>query len=165
MSGFDGRHPDEVAADKFLAAGWLPPTEPTAERRTRIFPKAPETVEPTAEHAGDTDDATVLEWSPYDDMSIAEIVHDYVVVRGDLSEQYARDQLVSIIEKRIARRLRAVLGDPAGTLAEHDAKVRAETLREATQDFTGRGLVHRGVVIDWLNRRADRLAVDAGGPT
>lgn len=37
----------------------------------------------------------------YDRMTIAEIVHDYAVVRGDLSEQYARDQLVSIIEARI----------------------------------------------------------------
>lgn len=38
---------------------------------------------------------------PYDDMTIAEIIHDYAVIRGDLTEQYARDQLVKIINERI----------------------------------------------------------------
>lgn len=47
-------------------------------------------------------DKTEWPWSPYDDMTIAEIVDD-VLVRGDLSEKYARDQLVRIIERRIAR--------------------------------------------------------------
>jgi hypothetical protein len=36
----------------------------------------------------------------YDTATIAEIIYDYAVVRGDLSEPYARDQLVSIIKKR-----------------------------------------------------------------
>jgi hypothetical protein len=39
-------------------------------------------------------------WS---DKSIAEIIHEYAVVRGDLVEQYARDQLEAIIVQRIAR--------------------------------------------------------------
>lgn len=36
----------------------------------------------------------------YAHMSAAEIVHDYAITRGDLSEQYARDQLARIIECR-----------------------------------------------------------------
>lgn len=39
----------------------------------------------------------------YDGKTVAEIVHDFAVVRGDLGEQYARDQLVRIIEWRIAQ--------------------------------------------------------------
>lgn len=56
------------------------------------------------------------EWpySPYDDKTIAEIVHDYAVIRGDLSEQYARDQLVTIIERRIAAALRTPTGSSTG---------------------------------------------------
>lgn len=38
-------------------------------------------------------------WS---DKTIAEIIHEYGKVRGDLCEQYARDQLTAIIEQRIA---------------------------------------------------------------
>lgn len=47
--------------------------------------------------------ATVDDWYPYDDKSVAEIVHEFAVVRGDLSEQYARDQLTAVIERRIER--------------------------------------------------------------
>jgi hypothetical protein len=42
-----------------------------------------------------------LAWGemPYDRKTVAEVVHDYAVVRGDPSEQYARDQLVLWIER------------------------------------------------------------------
>lgn len=43
----------------------------------------------------------IWEESPYKNMSIAEIIHDYVVIRGDLSEPYARNQLEAIIEQRM----------------------------------------------------------------
>lgn len=39
---------------------------------------------------------------PYKDQTVAAIVHDYVVNRGDLFEQYALDQLVDLIEQKIA---------------------------------------------------------------
>ena len=38
----------------------------------------------------------------YDGNTIRAIIHDFAVVRGDLSEQYARDQLVQIIQDRLA---------------------------------------------------------------
>lgn len=58
--------------------------------------------------------------------SIAEIVHDYAVVRGDLSEQYARDQLVRIIEGRIR----------AASIPEDDATwaLRTPSLWESPDD-------------------------------
>jgi hypothetical protein len=36
---------------------------------------------------------------PYDSKTPAQVVHDYAVIRGDLSEQYARDQLSGWIER------------------------------------------------------------------
>ena len=46
-----------------------------------------------------------LPWgdSPYDSKTPAEVIHDYVMVRGDLSEQYARDQLAGWIERYAKR--------------------------------------------------------------
>lgn len=41
----------------------------------------------------------------YDGKSIAEIVHDFTVVRGDLSEGYARVQMVEALERHMAQRL------------------------------------------------------------
>jgi len=38
----------------------------------------------------------------HDRRTIAEIIHEYGYVRGDLTEQYARDQLTAIIESRVA---------------------------------------------------------------
>lgn len=45
-----------------------------------------------------------LAWgdAPYDHKTPAEVVHDFAVVRGDLSEQYARDQLAEWIERHAA---------------------------------------------------------------
>jgi hypothetical protein len=40
--------------------------------------------------------------SAYDSKTIAQVIYDFAVIRGDLSERYARDQLVRIIEDRIA---------------------------------------------------------------
>lgn len=40
--------------------------------------------------------------TPYDSKTFAEILDDYVLVRGDLSAEYAREQLVRIVEQRIA---------------------------------------------------------------
>lgn len=39
--------------------------------------------------------------SAYDGNTIRDIIHDFAVVRGDLSQQYARDQLAQIIEDRL----------------------------------------------------------------
>ena len=38
----------------------------------------------------------------YSNMTIAEIIYDYAVVRGDLSEPYARRQLAAIIQDQIS---------------------------------------------------------------
>lgn len=60
---------------------------------------------------------------PYAGKSVAEIVHDYAVIRGDLTEQYARDQLVRIIEGRIGvAEKRADDNAYAGIRAEADAR-------------------------------------------
>lgn len=37
--------------------------------------------------------------SAYADKSITEIIHDFIVVRGDLTEGYAREQLVEALEQ------------------------------------------------------------------
>lgn len=71
--------------------------------------------------------------SAYQGKTMAEVIHDYAVIRGDLSEQYARDQLVRIIEEREApliervrvaeaalARVEAVARDHAGTIAGMD---------------------------------------------
>lgn len=44
------------------------------------------------------------EWGdvPYDHRTPEQIVHDYAVVRGDLSEQYARDQLAAQWRRHVA---------------------------------------------------------------
>lgn len=60
-----------------------------------------ETILDTVDRAHLVARAQTPEPGPYDDKTIAEIVHDYAVIRGDLSEQYARDQLVHLIEQRI----------------------------------------------------------------
>ena len=56
----------------------------------------------TEEHSAENG---LLPWGdlPYDRRSVGEMVHDFAVVRGDLSEQYARDQLVKAIERKLAR--------------------------------------------------------------
>lgn len=48
--------------------------------------------------------------SQYDTMTLDEIIYDFGYVRGDLSEKYARDFLVVILEKREAA-LRAELAE------------------------------------------------------
>lgn len=52
-----------------------------------------------------------LPWGdwPYDHRTPAEVVHDFAVVRGDLSEQYARDQLSEWIERLARERVRREL--------------------------------------------------------
>lgn len=62
------------------------------------------------------------EWGdlPYDRLTISQIVHDYVVTRGDLSEQYARDQLTRVIERHIAH-------------AVDEVSERVETVLDATE--------------------------------
>lgn len=49
-----------------------------------------------------TDDALPWGHTAYDHMPVAMMVHDFAVTRGDLSEQYARDQLSNAIERKIA---------------------------------------------------------------
>lgn len=61
--------------------------------------------------------------SAYAGKSIAEIVHDYAVVRGDLVEQYARDQLIGILEDRQGR---AVEAFRAAAIAELNAVTPAD---------------------------------------
>lgn len=84
--------------------------------------------------------------SPYDTKTPAEVVHDYAVVRGDLSAQYARDQLAGWIERyavqrstvtraaivdKIEEMALAILSDPEGDPA--GAPVTAAILRQAAE--------------------------------
>lgn len=42
-----------------------------------------------------------MTYPAYTDKTMADIIFDFAVVRGDLGEEYARDQLIEIIEDRI----------------------------------------------------------------
>lgn len=55
---------------------------------------------------------------PYDHKTPAEVVYDFAVIRGDLSEQYARDQLAGWIERLVTARVaEAVEQERAARLA------------------------------------------------
>lgn len=90
--------------------------------------------------------------SPYDSLTIAEIIHDYAVVRGDLTEQYARDQLAQIIERR---------------LAEKDAEIERlreslETQGDVSQKWQQRANEARAALADVTRERDDlRARVEA----
>lgn len=93
-----------------------------------------------------------LPWGdiPYDHKSVAEVVHDFAVVRGDLSEQYARDQLVSWINRMIKmeREVHWFRGRDQGEIDGHDElaeKVRAE-LPDTCSMFEGSLHTEQGVV-------------------
>lgn len=75
----------------------------------------------------------------YSSKTIAEIVDEYGRVRGDLTEQYARDQLTRIIEGRIAQ-------------------AKADALREAADDME-QFEPFPGEEPDWLRERADQLGL------
>lgn len=77
----------------------------------------------------------------HDGKSIAEIIYEYGAVRGDLSEQYARDQLVSIIEGRIAE-LFAPLIEQA---RQEGAR---EALRSITPDVVDRAIQDAAGIFD-----------------
>lgn len=46
--------------------------------------------------------------APHRTMTFAEVVDDYVLVRGDLGEEYAREQLVDEHRRRMADRVRGI---------------------------------------------------------
>lgn len=76
---------------------------------------------------------------------VSEAIYEYACVRGDLTEQYARDQLAAIFERILADRLR---------------KARAEALREAADQLSH---IHQAdspgatSCIRWLRDRADGI--------
>lgn len=63
--------------------------------------------------AEQTTERDALPWGemPYDGRPVAEVIHEYVVVRGDLCEQYARDQLTNWIERYVAELVRSAETD------------------------------------------------------
>lgn len=72
-----------------------------------------------------TDAEWLEEFPPYAGKSWAEIIHDYAVIRGDLSEQYARDQLVNLIWLR-------------------EKQARADAVREASRAGWLKRRLHKG---------------------
>lgn len=56
---------------------------------------------PSLEHTRDPAGARTA--SPYESMSLEAVIDDFVLVRGDLTEGYARAQLARVITERIAR--------------------------------------------------------------
>jgi hypothetical protein len=70
--------------------------------------------------SGGTETNTDIPWGdlPYDSKTPAEVVHDFAVIRGDLSEQYARDQLANWIERYAAQVGRESLDEVERRLSE-----------------------------------------------
>lgn len=102
---------------------------------------------------------STLDWgdSPYDTKTPAEVVHDYAVTRGDLCEEYAREQLSGWIERYAAHRASEAL-DEAGSHLLKKAVVEA--------DVRGGGrMTTRGAAIwdaaAWLREEAARDVLTA----
>jgi hypothetical protein len=92
---------------------------------------------PSAQDVAPTPEVLAWGWSPYDTLTPAEVVHDYVAVRGDLVAEYARAQLASWIERYAAQA----------------AHVRAgEVWAEAVRELFDRGLIHDAALDEGLGR-------------
>lgn len=87
------------------------------------------------------------EW-PYDSKAPAEVVHDYAVIRGDLSEQYARDQLAEWIERYAAHSAAAALTEAADEVHRESRWSLEMTMRGTPPDAVDRLLLVERVLRD-----------------
>jgi hypothetical protein len=82
--------------------------------------------------------------SPYKNKSVREIIDDYVLIRGDLSAAYARQQLVALMEHRIeeAEKRGSMLRCEAHIARAEDAEAKLAAIRaifEGSSEQSGTG--------------------------
>lgn len=68
----------------------------------------------------------------YDNRTIAEIIYDYAIIRGDLSEPYARDQLAKIINDRIENHAAGLHGRCRNLVSDWEANGNSRELGDPT---------------------------------
>lgn len=102
---------------------------------------------------------------PYDSKTPAEVVHDYAVVRGDLCDQYARDQLADWIKRYGREKAREALEAAADALFTINNPPPMKRWRDYLWYASPTQALEGERFAQWLRSRARRLYAtrSAGG--
>ena len=106
---------------------------------------------PGVEHFREGPYTGSFEDSPYDGKTVREVIDDYVLVRGDLTEEHARTQLENLIHKWVRAGKEYGVKSLLSDLIENTDKIEGARIRVANT-FDGDIWMHtRAQIIEWLD--------------